>query len=153
MSLSFILHVSEMLHCMFCQAIPMDIARAGFGCSFILSFPLMVWEARHNLDTLIFGERPYDFKRNFCMTLFVVGVSAIIGIKSPSIEIVLELVGSTCSPTMVYILPGMFFLKAQKEGPLLSRRNLPAILLVTLGCVLIPLCLYVWVKTYIVDKK
>ena len=77
-------------------AIPMDIARVGFGISFILSFPLMVWEARHNIDTLAFGKRPFSWRRHFLVTAFVVGLSCTIGIVAGNIGIVLELVGSTC---------------------------------------------------------
>lgn len=132
-------------------AVPMDVARVGFGLSFILSFPLMVWEARHNLDTLIFGRRKFGWRRHFMVTLFVVGVSCTIGIVSPNIQIVLELVGSTCSPIMVYILPGLFFLKAA-PGPACSREKAPALGLLALGCTLVPVCLFMWVLRYIVCK-
>ena len=108
----------------------------------------MVWEARHNLDTLVFGRRPYKFSRHFAVTAFVVGLSCTIGILAPNIQIVLELVGSTCSPIMVYILPGLFFVKAM-GGPVLTRKNAPALALIALGCTLIPLCLFIWVLKYV----
>ena len=49
----------------------MNIVRVGFGISMILSFPLMIWEARHNLDVLLFTSskssnkkrKKYSFKR------------------------------------------------------------------------------------------
>ena len=53
-----------------------NIVRVGFGISMILSFPLMIWEARHNLDILLFTSSKssnktrtkYSFRRLwFCV--------------------------------------------------------------------------------------
>ena len=49
----------------------------------------------------------------------------------------------------VYILPGLFYIKAV-PGPTFSRKKLPAVLLVVLGCVLVPLCLVMWVFRYVI---
>jgi len=49
---------------------------------------------------------------------------------------------------MVYILPGLFFVKAM-GGPVLTRKNAPALALIALGCTLIPLCLFIWVLKYV----
>ena len=35
----------------------MNIVRLGFCVSIVLSYPLMVWEARHNIDILALGRR------------------------------------------------------------------------------------------------
>ena len=34
----------------------MDAVRVGFGLSFTLSYPVVLFEARHNLDMLIFSD-------------------------------------------------------------------------------------------------
>jgi amino acid permease len=91
-------------------SLPMDVMRTGFGVSMVLSFPLMVWEARHNLDVLIFGDRPYAFWRNFGLNLGIVGFTGGIGISVSKLDQVLTVVGSTCSPLMIYILPALFYL-------------------------------------------
>ena len=95
-------------------SVPMDILRVGFGLSICLSYPLMVWEARHNLDVLFFGHRPYTFKRHLGLNIGIVSVAAAVGIYISGIASVLSLVGSTCSPCMVYILPALFYLKVRR---------------------------------------
>ena len=47
----------------------------------MLSFPLMVWEARHNLDVLIFGDRPYVLAK-FLLNLGIVGLTVGLGCRS-----------------------------------------------------------------------
>eukprot|EP00947_MAST-08B_sp_MAST-8B-sp1_P002234 g2234.t1 len=121
----------------------MDVVRVGFGLSVCLSYPLMVWEARHNLDVLFFGpQRPFSFKRHFGLSLGVITLAAGVGMAAPGIAPVLELVGSTCSPCMVYVLPALFFLKAQ-QGPWMRRKNCTALALLSVGLALIPICLFI----------
>lgn len=105
-------------------SLPMDAVRTGFGASMVLSFPLMVWEARHNLDVLIFGERPYAFWRNFGLNLAIVSVTGAVGMSVSELDQVLTVVGSTCSPLMVYILPALFYLAPgwSRDG---DRRGCP----------------------------
>ena len=93
-------------------SLPMDAVRTGFGLSMVLSFPLMVWEARHNLDVLIFGDRPYTFWRNFGINLAIIAFTGAIGMSVGQLDQVLTVVGSTCSPLMVYVLPASFYLVA-----------------------------------------
>ena len=123
----------------------MDLVRCGFGLSCCLSYPLMVWEARHNIDLLAFGERPYKVWRPLGLTVSILTLALVVGMNASGIETVLELVGSTCSPCMVFILPALFYLKSQEDlGPWLQRRNLPALGLLAWGCLLVPASLFIW---------
>ena len=75
----------------------MDIVRVGFGLSFTFSYPIILFEARHNLDMLVFGDQPYSFKRYLCWNIGIVSLTLTAGILASGIDVVLGLVGSTCS--------------------------------------------------------
>ena len=119
------------------------MVRCGFGLSFVLSYPVIIFEARANIDLLLFGAVPYDFWRSFKLNVALVGITTLVGILAPTIDVVLGLVGSTCSPTMMFVLPALFGLKAD-DRPWTSPDKRPALGLLIFGCALIPVCSMVW---------
>jgi amino acid permease len=121
----------------------MDIVRVGFGLSFTFSYPIILFEARHNLDMLVFGDQPYSFKRYLCWNIGIVSLTLTVGILAPGIDVVLGLVGSTCSPMMVFVLPALFYLYSD-EDPWSTGRKIPATMLLCWGVVLIPTCTAIW---------
>ena len=46
-------------------------------------------------------HKPYDFKRYLAWNIGIVAVTVTVGILAPGIDVVLGLVGSTCSPLMM----------------------------------------------------
>lgn len=124
-------------------SILMDVVRVGFGIALIFSYPVVVWEARRNLTTLIFGDMPYSFTRNFIMNLGIVAITTTVGVVAPGVESVLGVVGSTCSPMMMFVCPAAFYLRAE-DGAWTAPHKLPALGLLIYGCVLIPVCTTVW---------
>ena len=126
----------------------MDVVRTGFGISCVLSFPLMVWEARHNLDILLFGNRPYAFWRNFGLNLGILVICGSIGMSVKKLDVVLGFIGSTCSPIMVFILPALFYLVPQEQ----KWTNFPRpFFLLIWGIALIPCCLAMWAMENVVS--
>lgn len=121
----------------------MDIVRTGFGIACVLSYPLMVWEARHNIDVLLFGNRKYQFWRNFGLNLGILSVCGAIGMTVQDLDVVLGFVGSTCSPLMVFVLPALFYLKSDDENKL-QWKNWKVLCMLGWGLFLIPACLFCW---------
>ena len=85
----------------------------------------------------------------------IVGGSLLLGVLVPSVTVPLGLVGSTCSPLIVFILPSQIFLhmrasgafehdRALSEAELLSLSQKATAMLWT-GYFLIPLCSVIWV--------
>jgi len=122
-----------------------DVVRIGFGISLVFSYPIVVWEARENIREIVYGnDTPYSLKRHVCLNLAIITCTSIVGIVVQDIEMVLGLVGATCSPMMVYVLPPLFFLNsgaAVANGP---RHVLAAKVMMYTGAVLIPGCVVVW---------
>ena len=81
------------------------------------------------------------------------GGTLIVGIFVPTITIPLGLIGSTCSPLIVFILPCLIFLAMHDRGLLKDDaggamsglvRRARAVLYI--GYALIPLCTIIWIK-------
>jgi amino acid permease len=133
----------------------MDALRVGFGFALIFSYPVVVWEARHGLELQIFGHgKAFSWRRHFLLNLGIVGSSLVLGVAVPSVVVPLGLVGSTCSPLIVFILPAQIFLHMKRnrmleKDPALSPEELDALerkatAMLWVGYVLIPLCSATW---------
>eukprot|EP00937_MAST-01D_sp_MAST-1D-sp2_P006439 g6439.t1 len=97
----------------------MDVVRVGFGFAIIFSYPVVVWEARHGLELQLFGHgAPFVMRRFVLLNVCIVGGTLIVGMFLPTIGIPLGLIGSTCSPLIVFILPTLIFLAMDRNGQL-----------------------------------
>lgn len=47
----------------------------GFGVSIVLTYPILVWEARSSLNGMACGGRPYAFRRYLLLNLLIVGLT------------------------------------------------------------------------------
>jgi len=129
--------------------IVMDVVSVGFGLAIIFSYPVVVWEARRNIQHLVFGDAEFSFGRYVLLNASIVIVTGTIGVAAKQIETVLGIVGSTCSPMMIYVLPPLLFLEARKfmnpaELQETSADARGAYALLIFGVVLIPLCVVLW---------
>lgn len=140
----------------------MDVVRLGFGASLVFSYPIVLWEARKNLDVLIFGKLPYKFKRYLVLNISIISCTTLIGVVAPGIDSVLGLVGSTCSPMMVFILPSLFYLESYRinytsSNTLWCREVLAsqwkATTLLVFGTTLIPVCITAWILNTVLDPS
>jgi len=131
----------------------MNFVRVGFGMSMVLSFPLMIWEVRHNLNELLFHGSELVFGFRFIVfNIALLILTTSIAIAAPGVGPVIEFIGSTCSPLMVYILPSLFYLRA-KRGKWVRRENLAPLILLVVGVTMIPVCIFMWSIKYLVCAK
>ena len=128
----------------------MDIVSVGFGFAIVFSYPIVVWEARRNLQHLLFGQKEFSFSRYVMLNAAIVIITGVIGIVAKQIEVVLGLVGSTCSPMMIYVLPPLLYFESKKfmtsdELKNSGSTDMGAKALLLFGGILIPLCVTLWV--------
>jgi len=83
------------------ESLILDVLRVGFGLAMVFSYPIIVWEARSNIDRLLFGRKAYSFKRYLFLNVCIIGTTTAIGISAKNIKTVLGIIGATCSPIMV----------------------------------------------------
>mgnify|MGYP006979927357 CR=1 FL=1 len=114
----------------------------------------MVYEARRNLGFLCCSKHLDDTGTlgcvpNFFLNLCIVGGTATVGIVIPlfttaALNFIIDFVGSTCSPTMVFVLPALFFLKATSGNDNFCCHRVIAYILLIFGVLVIPICLTLW---------
>mmetsp|Transcript_58815 Transcript_58815/g.127877 ORF Transcript_58815/g.127877 Transcript_58815/m.127877 type:complete len:192 (+) Transcript_58815:1-576(+) len=132
----------------------MDVLRLGIGAALIFSYPLIIWELRHCIDEVIFGHRPYAFKRYLCLNVGILSFCTLIAIVVKNISYVFDIAGSTSSAMILLIMPSGIFLKLHQQKTrtkILSKQNAVPLAVFFLGVFLIPLCVGVAIQGFI-DK-
>lgn len=124
---------------------PVDDISVTIGRIFIsilvaFSYPLQTHPSRICLDNLyrvVVGEwmkkevGPQTTARYLVETGFLVVGTFVIGLTVSDLAVMLALVGATGSTTMCYILPGLFYLKMEKNSPWSLTKLFAAILSIT----------------------
>ena len=114
--------------------IAMNIARLGYGLAVILSYPIMLFELRHIVQLLAFGDAAATTgadddsaqsatRRQLCVNLCVIVPCTVVALLVSDVDVVFGLVGSTMSPAIIFIMPAAFYLKLQPEMPAATSRG------------------------------
>lgn len=116
----------------------------GIGMALTLAFPVLSFELRHCLDTLMFGHKPFSMARHTALNVAIVGISLIIALAVPGVTTVFGFTGSTTSCMVVFIMPAAFYLYNDKMTSVKSNRIKQfAVVEMIIGIALMPLCLVV----------
>lgn len=117
----------------------MDVVRVGLSFALIFSYPVLVFEMRHIMTTLVWGHQPYSLNRTVIMNLCILVPSTIVAIVAgKAVGTVFDIVGATTAIMIVFILPSMFYLKlATFNDP---KQKIPARALLIFGAIVGPIC-------------
>lgn len=127
-------------------AMVMDFIRVGYGISLIFSYPIMLFELRHALERFFSRGAPYSKKRHFIMNTCIIVPCTLIAILVKSVGTVFGLLGSTTSPTIVFILPAVFYLKLRPaDAEQKPKMRAAAWIILAFGSLMIPVCVVMWV--------
>lgn len=110
----------------------------------IFSYPVMLFEMRHVIEHYVFGGGEYTQQRHLLINSFVIVSCTTVATLVSGVDTIFGLVGSTCSPMIVFILPSLFYLKTCSQDSLTDR--MPAYMMLGMGILLIPFCTFLWVK-------
>uniref|UniRef100_A0A3Q3WTZ2 Amino acid transporter transmembrane domain-containing protein n=1 Tax=Mola mola TaxID=94237 RepID=A0A3Q3WTZ2_MOLML len=137
--LTFYAHVdSELLHG-YGVYLPRDImvitVRLAILLSVLLTVPLIHFPARKAAILLLFGRRPFSWLIHVLATLTILGVVLLMAIFVPDIRNVFGVVGSTTSSSLLFVFPGIFYLKISNQ-PIRSVDSIGAIFLVVFGLIM-----------------
>ncbi|XP_067335173.1 probable sodium-coupled neutral amino acid transporter 6 isoform X2 [Channa argus] len=94
-----------------------------------------IHKARKAVILLLFGGRPFSCLIHTIATLTILGVVLILAIFVPDIRNVFGVVGSTTSSCLLFVFPGIFYLKISNR-PLRSCDSVGAVLLVVFGLIM-----------------
>lgn len=143
----------------------LNFVRAFYGMALLLTYPLVLWEARENVKSIWFGPGDAEpvtsqsnpktlfakesFLVHALITCVLVLVTATVGSLVSDLSVVFGLIGSACTPVVGYALPAALYLKSGAASHHVDWYRPFVILVVAL--VMIPLGLAVWVLSTIMD--
>ncbi|KAM7403075.1 hypothetical protein PAMA_003821 [Pampus argenteus] len=134
--LTFYAHVNSELLLGYNTYLPRDImvitVRLAILVSVLLTVPLIHFPARKAVILLLCGNRPFSWLIHITATLIILGVVLMLAVFVPDIRNVFGIVGSTTSSCLLFVFPGIFYLKISRQ-PLKSLDSIGAVALVVLG--------------------
>ncbi|XP_014876730.1 putative sodium-coupled neutral amino acid transporter 6 [Poecilia latipinna] len=109
--------------------------RLAILLSVLLTVPLIHFPARKAVILMLFGGRPFSWLTHIVSTLIILGVVLMLAIFVPDIRNVFGVVGSTMSSCLLFVFPGIFYLKISSQ-PIKSFDSIGAIFLVVFGLIM-----------------
>lgn len=129
---------SELLHT-YIRVDPLDVlvlcVRLAVLVAVTLTVPVVLFPIRRALLQILFPDKPFRWSIHigiaFCL-LFLVNLLVIF---VPSIRDIFGLIGATSAPSLIFILPGIFYIRIVPEDqePFLSRPKIQAACFAALG--------------------
>nr|XP_008114921.1 PREDICTED: probable sodium-coupled neutral amino acid transporter 6 isoform X1 [Anolis carolinensis] len=114
----------------------------------LLTVPLIHFPARKAVMMVFFSHLPFSLTRHIFVTLALNATSVLLAMYVPDITQLFGVVGSTSSTCLLFIYPGLFYLKISTED-FISRHKLGACALLIfgllVGLVSLALIIYNWI--------
>jgi len=103
-------------YCIASSRLPSRLMQAAFvamAFSVVMAFPLNVHPCRYALDVLLFGRQGWADRqlRHVGLTILIAGSGLLVALYVPGINVVFQLMGSTSSAFVCFVLPAIFALR------------------------------------------
>ncbi|KAM9475543.1 sodium-coupled neutral amino acid transporter 5 isoform 1-T2 [Clarias gariepinus] len=100
-----------------------------------LTVPVVLFPIRRAVQQLLFPEKPFSWARHILIAVVLLTFVNILVIFVPDIRDIFGVIGATSAPTLIFILPGVFYVRIipEEQEPLKSRPKIQAALFATLG--------------------
>ncbi|XP_069571039.1 probable sodium-coupled neutral amino acid transporter 6 [Brachyistius frenatus] len=152
--LTFYAHVDSELLLGYDAYMPRDImvmtVRLAILLAVLLTVPLIHFPARKAVILLLWGGRAFSWLIHITATLTILSVVLLLAIFVPDIRNVFGVVGATTSSCLLFVFPGIFYLKISGQ-PLRSVDSIGAVLLVVFGLIMgvisFVLIVITWIKS------
>uniref|UniRef100_A0A673JK74 Probable sodium-coupled neutral amino acid transporter 6 n=1 Tax=Sinocyclocheilus rhinocerous TaxID=307959 RepID=A0A673JK74_9TELE len=136
--LTFYTHVESELLLGYDTYLPRDVVvmsvRLAILLAVLLTVPLIHFPARKAVLMLCRGEREFSWLSHSLSCFFILTFVLLLAIFVPDIRNVFGVVGSTTSTCLLFVYPGMFYLRISSE-PMRSLNSAGAVLLMVIGLV------------------
>uniref|UniRef100_A0A668AJL7 Solute carrier family 38 member 6 n=1 Tax=Myripristis murdjan TaxID=586833 RepID=A0A668AJL7_9TELE len=126
----------------------MMTVRLAILLAVLLTVPLIHFPARKTVIMLLRGGRPFSWLSHITATVAILGVVLLMAIFVPDIRNVFGVVGSTTSSCLLFVFPGIFYLKISNQ-PLRSSESIGAVALLVFGLLVGTLSFCVIVVTWV----
>ncbi|XP_060243627.1 probable sodium-coupled neutral amino acid transporter 6 isoform X5 [Meriones unguiculatus] len=115
----------------------------------LLTVPLIHFPARKALMMILFSNFPFSWIRHSLTTLALNTIIVLLAIYVPDIRNVFGVVGASTSTCLIFVFPGLFYLRLSRED-LLSWKKLGALSLLVTGILIgsfsLSLIVFDWVN-------
>ncbi|XP_071333116.1 sodium-coupled neutral amino acid transporter 3-like [Trachinotus anak] len=102
-----------------------------------LTVPVVLFPIRRALLQILFPDKPFHWARHIAIAFCLIFVVNLLVIFVPSIRDIFGLIGATSAPSLIFILPGIFYVRIvpDEQEPFLSRPKIQAACFAALGFV------------------
>ncbi|XP_060118853.1 probable sodium-coupled neutral amino acid transporter 6 [Heteronotia binoei] len=106
--------------------------KIGILLAVVLTVPLIHFPARKAIMMVFFSHLPFSIIRHIGVTLVLNTTVVLLAMYVPDIKLMFGVVGSTTSTCLLFVYPGLFYLKLSTED-FVSRQKLGACTLLVFG--------------------
>ncbi|XP_044520802.1 probable sodium-coupled neutral amino acid transporter 6 [Gracilinanus agilis] len=100
----------------------------------LLTVPLIHFPARKALTMMFFPNLPFSWIRHFLVTLALNTIIVLLALYVPDIKHVFGIVGASTSTCLLFVYPGLFYIKLSRED-FISQKKLGACVLLLFGII------------------
>ncbi|XP_033825114.1 sodium-coupled neutral amino acid transporter 3-like [Periophthalmus magnuspinnatus] len=129
---------SELLHT-YIRVNPLDVlilcVRLAVLAAVTLTVPVVLFPIRRAVQQILFPDKPFHWARHILIACSLIFLVNLLVIFVPSIRDIFGIIGATSAPSLIFILPGIFYIRIVPEEtePLLSRNKIQAACFAGLG--------------------
>uniref|UniRef100_A0A8C9WQ95 Solute carrier family 38 member 5b n=1 Tax=Scleropages formosus TaxID=113540 RepID=A0A8C9WQ95_SCLFO len=120
---------AELLH-MYSKVDPLDTlilcVRLAVLMAVTLTVPVVLFPIRRALLQLLFPKKPFHWVRHTSIAVCLLFIVNLFVIFVPNIRDIFGIIGATTAPSVIFILPGLFYIRIIKDKPMTSRSKIQA---------------------------
>ncbi|CAK6963880.1 sodium-coupled neutral amino acid transporter 3-like [Scomber scombrus] len=129
---------SELLHT-YSKVDPLDVlvlcVRLSVLVAVTLTVPVVLFPIRRAVLQILFPEKPFHWARHTIIAFCLIFIVNLLVIFVPSIRDIFGLIGATTAPSLIFILPGIFYIRIvpEEQEPLRSRPKIQSACFAAVG--------------------
>ncbi|XP_031422849.1 sodium-coupled neutral amino acid transporter 5-like isoform X3 [Clupea harengus] len=102
-----------------------------------LTVPVVLFPIRRALQELLFSGKPFSWARHIIIAICLLFIVNVLVIFVPNITHIFGFIGATSAPSLIFILPGVFYLRIvpEEQEPMKSRPKIGAAMFAVLGVI------------------
>uniref|UniRef100_A0A8C0WCP8 Amino acid transporter transmembrane domain-containing protein n=1 Tax=Castor canadensis TaxID=51338 RepID=A0A8C0WCP8_CASCN len=126
---------AEMLHMYSQEDLLILCVRLAVLLAVTLTVPVVLFPIRRALQQLLFPSKAFSWPRHVAIALILLVLVNVLVICVPTIRDIFGVIGSTSAPSLIFILPSIFYLRIvpSEVQPLFSWPKIQALCFGTLG--------------------
>uniref|UniRef100_A0A8C1L6F9 Sodium-coupled neutral amino acid transporter 5-like n=1 Tax=Cyprinus carpio TaxID=7962 RepID=A0A8C1L6F9_CYPCA len=120
-----------------------------------LTVPVVLFPIRRAVLQLLFPDKPFHWVRHISIAVCLLFLVNLLVIFVPNIRDIFGFIGATSAPSLIFILPGIFYIciVPEEQEPLKSRPKIQALVFVTLGFIFMIMSITFIMIEWVTGKK